>query len=192
MQQQFPLRRPPQRRGLVRSVVMIMAVSFLLSSAWLFSQSTDASETITAANYKITAADGDSFNIGNRKLRLKGIDAPELHQSCEDASGVQWACGQAAHAALVLLLAEPGLACVTDVSDRYGRALAKCTSNRTADLNAAQVTAGMAASDEFHDLRTYGTEEDEARAAKRGIWRGTFVAPKEWRATHPRNNMQAS
>ena len=37
------------------------------------------------------AADGDSLTLGAERLRLEGIDAPELNQSCE-REGKAWAC----------------------------------------------------------------------------------------------------
>ncbi len=186
MQDQSPLRRQQRRGSFVRYIVMLLILTFMISSAWLVEQKTEPHETIVGAQYEIVAADGDSFRIGNRKLRLKGIDAPELHQTCADAAGTIWACGQAAHGTLITMLAEPGLSCVADISDRFGRALATCKTSKTPDVGAAQVTAGMAMSDEFHDMQTYGDEEAEASNAKRGIWRGDFIPPKEWRATHKR------
>ena len=38
-----------------------------------------------AAKSKIYVVDGDSIFIGEREIRLSGIDAPEYHQSCFDA-----------------------------------------------------------------------------------------------------------
>ena len=34
----------------------------------------------------------------------------------------------------------------------------------------------------------YAAAEAEARGAKRGIWRGTFERPSEWRQAHPRSD----
>ena len=132
------------------------------------------------------AADGDSFAIGQQKFRLKGIDATELHQICKDENGTDWACGQAAHTALVAALSEPRLSCATDARDRYHRALAICNNARSVDIAADQVRAGMAISSDFYGIRSYGGEEDDAKVAKRGIWRGTFDPPSQWRAAHPR------
>ena len=132
------------------------------------------------------AADGDSFAIGQQKFRLKGIDAPELHQLCKDESGSDWACEQAARGALVTALAEPSLRCATEAHDRYHRALATCNNARSFDIAADQVRAGMAISSDFYGIRSYSGEEDDAKAAKRGMWRGTFDPPSQWRAAHPR------
>ena len=184
----IPFRRHHNRRGFSRYIILILLLSFLISSQWLFSQPTKSQEII-AANLKIVAADGDSFAIGNRKLRLKAIDAPELHQTCMDSDGAIWACGLRARTALIALLAEPGLKCQSDLSDRFGRALAICSSNKTNDIGRALVMAGMAMSNEFKTMRTYGDEEDDARVAKNGIWRGDFIPPKEWRATHSRTKL---
>ncbi|MFN7308848.1 MAG: thermonuclease family protein, partial [Acetobacteraceae bacterium] len=36
------------------------------------------------------AIDGDTLQVGDTRLRLHGIDAPELRQTCEDSAGVAW------------------------------------------------------------------------------------------------------
>ena len=38
------------------------------------------------------AGDGDSFMVGDKEVRLFGIDAPEFSQTCE-RDGWDWACG---------------------------------------------------------------------------------------------------
>lgn len=42
------------------------------------------------------AIDGDTLQVGDTRLRLHGIDAPELRQTCEDSAGEAWACGRRA------------------------------------------------------------------------------------------------
>jgi endonuclease YncB( thermonuclease family) len=37
-------------------------------------------------------------------------------------------------------------------------------------------------------VKMYESEQDEAEAAKRGIWAGTFTPPWKWRQEHPRRN----
>ena len=39
--------------------------------------------------------DGDSLHVGDKEVRLFGIDAPEFDQTCQRASG-DWSCGAAA------------------------------------------------------------------------------------------------
>ncbi len=170
--------------GKLKPILFLIA---LLGLAWGYAKMTDQRETIASApGETIRAADGDSFVIGARKLRLTGIDAPELKQTCKDASGTDWACGAASHGALTQRLAQPSLACEAEASDRFGRALATCSTAETPDIAAAMVSAGLAISNEFYGMRDYGEEEDAARAAKRGIWRGAFTNPREWREANPR------
>ncbi len=159
----------------------------MICAAYIYAVYSDTRETVVAGSATVRAADGDSFAIGARTLRLYGIDAPELKQSCTDAAGDQWQCGTAAHGALIAMLAQPGLTCQADAQDRFGRSLATCQTNATSNIAATQVRAGMAVSAEFNGMREYGREEDEARRAKRGIWQGRFIDPKTWRALHSRD-----
>lgn len=161
-----------------RKIVIYVALTVALYAAWYFKPL----EQVPIAGLAIKVADGDSFAIGPRKLRLKGIDAPEYHQNCKDANGADWPCGLTARAALERLLTEPGLSCETDAHDRYGRSLVICRTAATPDLAAAQVKTGMAVSDEYYGIRSYGEEEYIARNAKYGIWQGQFMQPKDFRA----------
>ena len=38
----------------------------------------------------------------------------------------------------------------------------------------------------FRATTRYRAENDEAAAAKRGVWAGTFMVPWEWRERNPR------
>jgi len=66
------------------------------------------------------AVDGDTLVVGDRKVRLFGIDAPELDQTCE-RSGRTWACGAAAKQMLAGLLSAGPVSCLVRDVDRYGR-----------------------------------------------------------------------
>jgi endonuclease YncB( thermonuclease family) len=184
----FPVDRVYRRTGIGfgRRVLIALLLLAMCWAAWLYAAWTDQRQPVPIDGQKIYVVDGDSFAIGNRKLRLDGIDAPELRQTCVDAKGTEWPCGRVSRAALESLLLAPGLSCVAEASDQYARALAQCTSSSVPDIAAAQVIAGMAVSHEFHGMRDYGGEEDTARNANKGIWQGTFQRPITWRADHPR------
>jgi endonuclease YncB( thermonuclease family) len=139
-------------------------------------------EVLAPGSGGIRVADGDSFQIDGRKLRLNGIDAPEYKQACKGTNGQPWECGKAARASLEMLLRSPGLRCEVEAQDRYGRSIATCAATNIADIAAAQVNAGMAVSHEYYGVRSYGDEEDAARSAKRGVWAGQFEAPSDWRS----------
>lgn len=174
------------RHGFWRSAGIFLLLALMVIGAWQYGKWTDGREPVPVDGLKIYVVDGDSFMIGSRKLRLDGIDAPELKQICNGSDGTPWSCGRTARAALEKLLTEPGLTCEAEISDRYARSLATCRTQLTADIAAMQVREGMAVSHEFNDMRDFGAEEDAARRAKRGIWRGNFERPEIWRTNHPR------
>jgi endonuclease YncB( thermonuclease family) len=172
-------RRWPRFRAIAVTVLLIG----LLIAAWIFDDRLNGWGPVPIAGLEIRIADGDSFSIGSRKLRLRGIDAPEYHQACKDEGGAEWPCGRTARAALEKLLTQPGLACDAEAHDKYARSLATCRTAQTANVAAMQVTDGMAVSDEYYGSRSYGDEEDAARSAMRGVWQGSFTLPKDYRAT---------
>jgi endonuclease YncB( thermonuclease family) len=53
---------------------------------------------------RVSVTDGDSFKRGSQRIRLFGIDAPELAQECVDGEGQSYSCGQAAKRALKELI----------------------------------------------------------------------------------------
>ena len=135
----------------------------------------------TAVTRHVTAAaiDGDTLRVGRHRYRLVGIDAPELDQTCRDENGRPWACGGEALARLSGLVGFGGVECKSSSRDRYGRPLAVCSSGSVPDIGEAMVRAGYAVS---YMSWTYWLAERDARAHKRGIWRGTFTSPQAWRS----------
>jgi len=125
-------------------------------------------------------SDGDSLRSGTLQIRLFGIDAPELNQECKDQNGEIWGCGITAHRQLVTLIGtKKELQCSLRDVDRYGRLIMQCFNGST-DIGAAMVQSGHAlAYRHFSDL--YIAEEEQAKTALKGVWRGTFSPPWEWR-----------
>ncbi len=129
--------------------------------------------------------DGDSIRIGSISIRLEGIDAPEWDQTCTDPGGRTWACGRAATRQLKERAAGRTLRCQPRAIDRYGRTIATCQLPDGSDVNAWLVREGWAVAYGFS--RLYAAEEAEAKAAKRGIWSGSFIYPSEWRRQKSHN-----
>jgi endonuclease YncB( thermonuclease family) len=140
-------------------------------------------EPLAPVNGRAHVADGDSIEIAGVRVRLEGIDAPELHQSCTDRGGQSWPCGRIATDELRAHLAGRELVCRPSGQDRYRRLLAVCTLPDGSDVNAWLVRQGWALADGRE--RVYQAEQEQARSARRGIWRGTFMPPSEWRRQHP-------
>ena len=49
--------------------------------------------------------DGDTFTLGSERVRMWGIDAPEGRQTCKDAGGGNYRCGEVARDRLIGLIA---------------------------------------------------------------------------------------
>ena len=126
---------------------------------------------------KAFAIDGDTLVVDGRRIRLLGLDAPEIGQSCE-REGRAYRCGEEARAAIRAFIAGEPVTCAAQGRDRYGRDLATCRV-RAEDIGAHLVRSGQAVS-----FGAYGEEEREAREARRGIWAGPFETPQAWRRRH--------
>jgi endonuclease YncB( thermonuclease family) len=130
-----------------------------------------------------TIIDGDTLEIGGRRIRLHGIDAPETAQTCR-VEDRPYRCGEEAAFALADEVGRRPVACDPVDSDRYGRVIAVCWLG-IEDLNARMVAQGWAlAYRRYSD--DYALDEETARAARRGLWRGQFEAPWDWRAAQRR------
>ena len=123
--------------------------------------------------------DGDSLRVAGHEIRLAGIDAPELHQTCRRA-GQPYACGLEARAALLRLTRDGAVTCDLVGHDRYGRDLARCAAGGR-DIGAWLVGHGFAVA-----YGGYADEEEQARRAGAGLWAGSFDLPSDWRKAHPR------
>jgi endonuclease YncB( thermonuclease family) len=135
---------------------------------------------------QVAAIDGDTLKSANAEVRLYGIDAPELYQTCTDADGKAWDCGRAAQAKLKALVARRAVDCEPKSRDKFNRSVAVCYTSAVPDLGEALVREGLAVNFGGDTQGPYSAAEAEAQAAKRGLWRGSFAKPFDWRQAHPR------
>ena len=139
-------------------------------------QAAPKQETLTGIP-KIT--DGDTIRIGNTRIRLYGIDAPEAKQTCT-AGGKKWRCGWEATNALANIVGKHWVTCSKRDTDRYGRVVAVCRAGPI-ELGAWMVGNGWAVA-----YRRYSTDyvqdENDAKASRKGMWRGEFMMPWKWRS----------
>lgn len=137
----------------------------------------------------IRVGDGDTFRMGGRTIRLAGIDAPELRQTCSNAQGGEWPCGREAKDALARLIAANGLQCEERATDRYRRVLAVCRTE-AGNVAEAMVRAGLALGARDPRFDEYSAALAEARNARRGLWQGQHQHPADWRTAHSRQLRQ--
>ncbi len=126
--------------------------------------------------------DGDTIEVQGAAVRLYGIDAPELGQTCRIGEHA-YDCGKIARTALLDLTAGVSVTCqlappdpATATEGRPGRCYADGY-----DLSEGMAYTGWALALRQVSGR-YAVFEDGARAAGRGLWKGAFVAPWAWRA----------
>lgn len=133
--------------------------------------------------------DGDTLAVHGTRIRLQGIDAPEIRQRCEDGAGRPWACGRAATVALGALVGMAEVTCTARRRDRYRRLVAVCWAGG-ADIGRGMVTQGMAMAHRRFG-RAYTPTELDARRAALGLWSGRFDMPWDWRKARRRVTARA-
>jgi len=131
----------------------------------------------------VGVADGDTITVLDadkvqHKVRLTGIDAPEKKQPF----------GNRSKQSLSDMVFNKIVTVETDKRDRYGRELGKVLAGGK-DVNLEQVRAGFAwhytayeRTQPVADRQAYADAENEAKAAKRGLWVDADPTPPwEWR-----------
>jgi endonuclease YncB( thermonuclease family) len=172
----FPNRRARSRRPRWRKILDVgVAVTLFAGAAFVAARMDRFAATDIAGQVRVV--DGDSLALGKRRLRLKGIDAPELAQRCRK-DGYEYGCGTESASHLRGLIGSTVVVCKGEGIDRYGRDLVRCRAGDV-DLNAAMVRSGHAIA--FGD---YNLAEVQARSERAGLWAGEFETPKQWRSVH--------
>lgn len=144
--------RGVDQRGYIQAMLATMGVSLgtLLGIAgwnwWEQAHGDDASlgsSTISCSSPRVI--DGDTLDCDGQRIRLEGIDAPELPGHCRQ--GRRCAPGDpfASMASLERLVAGKTVTCKQSDMDSYGRIVAHCSVGAT-DLSCAQLSLGLAIS----------------------------------------------
>ena len=127
---------------------------------------------------KIRIVDGDTIHIDKIKYRLHGIDAPEINQQCK-VNEKSYACGLQSKIFLESLAQDKEIMCKQKDIDRYKRIIAVCFADGL-NLNQEMVKSGWAVAYKYYS-KDYVDDEMFAKNNKLGIWKGSFMKPKDWR-----------
>lgn len=120
--------------------------------------------------------DADTLEVAGKRIRLGGIDAPEMSERCRDARDKAWRCGVWATERAREMLAGQWLTCL-DLGERtYDRVVGRCYL-RGRDLAVALIEAGAARPCLRHaraqgQERAYLQAERVAMQAQAGIYAG--------------------
>lgn len=139
-------KRPRRRFRLPRRNSMVITTLMLLAGMGVIAQMDDARgnqgirNTLACAHPRII--DGDTLECDGTRIRLAGIDAPEMPGHCR--KGRDCVAGDPYEATDALReLASGGISCTPQGTDIYGRTIARCTASGR-DLSCAMVTRGQA------------------------------------------------
>lgn len=150
---------------------------FFLFFILLYTTNLHANVISSSPNTPVKIIDGDSLEIGNYRIRLIGIDAPEYEQHCKDSQNKKYFCGQTSIEYLQKLIGNNTITCKIHHKDKYDRELCTCFKGKI-DLNAEMVRSGNALT--YLDSN-YQKEQTKAKEEKRGIWQGKFMHPRLFR-----------
>jgi endonuclease YncB( thermonuclease family) len=131
------------------------------------------------SNY-VRIIDGDTIQLNNIRIRLQGIDAPEMKQHCVTVVPQQICAGDLAKDKLIELIDHHIVECTDEGKDRHKRQLSYCYANGV-NLNKEMVSQGYAYAYREYDL-LFVFDELLAKVNKRGLWKEErFDPPWEWR-----------
>jgi len=152
---------------------------------------TSGGQTLTGRVVRV--ADGDTITVldssnTQHRIRLEGIDAPESHQ----------AFGTQSKKNLSDMVFDKDVTVIYQKTDQYGRLVGKLVLDGK-DINLEQVKTGMAwhykdyeREQAVADRELYARAEDEARAARRGLWQDAdLVEPSSFRKEEKRERQDA-
>ena len=134
--------------------------------------------------------DGDTVHINTKKIRLEGIDAPEIKQRCKKPFlkisifigfefSKNYSCGVTSKIKLINKINNSKIKCISSSKDRYKRYLAICYKDKI-NLNKWMVRNGYAVAYKRYS-KDYVKDEEFAKENKLGLWQGSFIMPEKWR-----------
>lgn len=132
----------------------------------------------------VRVIDADTWDVGGQRVRLFGIDAPELDQTCQRPDGEIWACGQWITDQVRARYQGRNARCSALDTDRYGRIVARCSING-ADVGGALVAEGLAFAYRRYSM-DYDLDEKRAAVNGRGLHASRIQSPADHRAARIR------
>lgn len=127
----------------------------------------------------VRVIDGDTFDVGEVRVRLHGIDAPELGQICTNPDGETWDCGTWVAEEVRARIEGREARCEAVEKDRYDRTVARCAVVGQ-DVGRMLVADGLALAYRKYSM-AYDLEEKAAVVAGRGLHEVLMARPEDHR-----------
>jgi len=157
--------------------MVLFRVGVGLFGLWLALASPAAAEELSG---RARVVDSNTIEVAGRRVRLIGVDAPDLDQTCPTRKGETYPCGRVAARTLAAIVKDGPLDCRGEQADSAGRLLARCAI-RGFDVGEQYILTGRAFADP-ESGGDYRRAEATAEKLREGMWRGEFQKPWEWRA----------
>lgn len=116
--------------------------------------------------------DGDTLRCGGERVRLFGVDAPEVRRGTKPAEPLAYEARDE-----LIRLTRGRVACRFVERDRYGRFVGRCWSSATPDVNAALIRSGLATEYRRYSKGAYAAAEAQAKTAGVGQWASAPKTP---------------
>ena len=164
--------------------LILFSLAALLFTTQLYSEE----KFISGYSGSVKVIDGDTIELGGEKIRLHGIDAPEIKQVCRNKHDSPYMCGIIAKNYLIDLIRRRGVNeqkkvyCYYSERDKYKRIIGKCFigADSRYHINLSMVRTGNAVAYTKYS-KDYLVDQDNAKIMGAGIWQGKFDLPEEWR-----------
>lgn len=151
-------------------VFCIILFSFLALSAF--------AKSYAAIVGPLTVVDGETLEIHNQRIKLWGVDAPDINQTCHDGQGTAYNCGKEAASALSRWLSKlQPIQCEPRGNDNAGNVIAICYTSTGDDIAGWMVRNGYAIDWPKYSNGFYAVPQNEAQQAKNGVWQHNGVEP---------------
>jgi len=177
---------PPLLKNFLPILLRVLVLPALVGSA-LAAPPLAAEPELVAEPDAVHVIDGNRLTLNGTRIRLYGIAAPDLRQSCEWPNKTI-PCGAISKTAMMDLIAGARVVCRERVEPRHAgtrhadadhmERLAICYAGGF-DIGANMVHTGWALAYP-KTPSDYATIEARARKKARGLWKGRFVRPWEW------------
>lgn len=151
--------------------ISIFKLLFIIFFLFLFSNKIQSQNLIKG---KAKVIDGDTIHIGKDKIRLHGIDAPEIKQTCK-MNNNYWNCGIESQKSLIDFILLKDVNCEIIDTDQYKRLIGICYVDNK-NINQYMVKNGWAIAYRHYSLK-FVKDEEFAKKNKLGIWIGSFEDP---------------
>lgn len=141
-------------------------------------------EELPSFTSPVSVVKADTFRAQGYIVKLYGVAAPDLNQTCANRNGASYNCGQQAALWLQSWITKNPITCRVMSQNEDGNMVAACSLGQY-DIGAALVNAGWAVAD-TREADIYVPYEQNAQNQGNGLWQGKFYKPWDWQAIQRR------